>query len=457
MKYIIWPANEDGKRAMQELGAKRTAFFADKKQYGKKWCSKDVISYDEMLEKARLGLEYVIVIASDFYRYEMEWDLKDSGIKNYFAFSQDDINSMKRILPFYLVYGKTKTVSYTEYLAIRRIDRYQRIVIYGVNRILPYLICEVMIQNPKAEIVIARQSIPRWECNTLGCRLEEFDVDSDEYDCMILNVRHNQDDIRNTMMNKSLSYEVIDIYDAEDYEPVFRYPELGRFRNIHKGKRGFVVATGPSLRIEDLNKLHEHGEICISVNKVYRAYDQTPWRADYLGLADPNALDCMISELPDIPGEIFVGDSIFHVDTREKISGVNYFHFKEHGFLPHRPRFTDDFTKGTYWSGTITYDFGLQFAAYLGFSEIYIIGADNDFSKPVADKSNHFISNYYDGAEKNIAYVPYHEKEINLAYEQAEIYSRSHGFRIFNATRGGKLEAFERVDFDELFKEHCYE
>ena len=33
----------------------------------------------------------------------------------------------------------------------------------------------------------------------------------------------------------------------------------------------------------------------------------------------------------------------------------------------------------------------------------------------------------------------------------AENYSRNHNFRIYNATRGGKLEMFERVEFDSLF------
>ena len=41
--------------------------------------------------------------------------------------------------------------------------------------------------------------------------------------------------------------------------------------------------------------------------------------------------------------------------------------------------------------------------------------------------------------------------EMNTAYEAAEEFSRELGFRIYNATRGGKLEVFERVDFDSLF------
>ena len=42
------------------------------------------------------------------------------------------------------------------------------------------------------------------------------------------------------------------------------------------------------------------------------------------------------------------------------------------------------------------------------------------------------------------------EMKIFRSYQIAEEYSRTHGFRIFNATRGGCLEVFERVDFDLL-------
>lgn len=33
---------------------------------------------------------------------------------------------------------------------------------------------------------------------------------------------------------------------------------------------------------------------------------------------------------------------------------------------------------------------------------------------------------------------------------EAKQYADTHGVRIFNATRGGKLDVFERVDLDEI-------
>lgn len=36
-------------------------------------------------------------------------------------------------------------------------------------------------------------------------------------------------------------------------------------------------------------------------------------------------------------------------------------------------------------------------------------------------------------------------------YVAAKQYADSHGIKIYNATRGGKLEVFTRVDFGSLF------
>ena len=36
-------------------------------------------------------------------------------------------------------------------------------------------------------------------------------------------------------------------------------------------------------------------------------------------------------------------------------------------------------------------------------------------------------------------------------YMCAKEYAERHEIKIYNATRGGKLEVFERVDFDSLF------
>jgi hypothetical protein len=71
----------------------------------------------------------------------------------------------------------------------------------------------------------------------------------------------------------------------------------------------------------------------------------------------------------------------------------------------------------------------------------------------------HFTDDYADIKLKeamdlsgNIAEPSLILKTQEKYYAYAERYSRDHGFRIYNATRGGELEVFERVDFDGLFR-----
>ena len=42
-------------------------------------------------------------------------------------------------------------------------------------------------------------------------------------------------------------------------------------------------------------------------------------------------------------------------------------------------------------------------------------------------------------------------ERFELGYQAAEAYAKEHQIKIYNATRGGKLEIFERVEFDSLF------
>jgi hypothetical protein len=41
--------------------------------------------------------------------------------------------------------------------------------------------------------------------------------------------------------------------------------------------------------------------------------------------------------------------------------------------------------------------------------------------------------------------------EMDITYEAAKKYADTHGIKIINITRRGKLELFPRVDFDSTF------
>ena len=64
------------------------------------------------------------------------------------------------------------------------------------------------------------------------------------------------------------------------------YEKLKSLKDQHKGERCFIVATGPSLRIEDLNLLRN--EFTFSMNSIFLLFDETDWRPTYYGIQFPD-------------------------------------------------------------------------------------------------------------------------------------------------------------------------
>lgn len=129
------------------------------------------------------------------------------------------------------------------------------------------------------------------------------------------------------------------------------------------------------------------------------------------------------------------------------------------------PYFSSDCSRRVYTAGTITYEM-LQLAVYMGFQEIYLLGMDfsysverhNDNSITKNGVCNHMKEieweeqKFYKAISKkyNESYMA--DIDLQLAgYKAAKEYVDSHGIEIYNATRGGKLEVFPRVNFDDLF------
>ena len=86
----------------------------------------------------------------------------------------------------------------------------------------------------------------------------------------------------------------------------------------------------------------------------------------------------------------------------------------------------------------------------MGCKEIYLLGVDCNFTG-----TNDHAFNYKMSNEGQNMFLE-HGDEIALrqqkAYKAAKDYADSHGIKIYNATRGGKLEVFERISLEEAIK-----
>ncbi len=452
MQYILFGAGEMGKKALWFLGYERVKCFVDNNRFGNELEMKDIISFSQF--QAVYNENYIVVITSEKYHIEMEEQLKGAGIYRYFIFREEDIWKINDVLPWYNLYGKAETVSYTKVLSDNSVKKYKKIAIYGTNNYMQYLISEIAIQTGDISCIkgIISENDDCNPCVDIQC--VALDDIYGEIDCLIINTARTESDIRDRIAQRAHSFDLIDIYDSDKFEKSFYYPQLKKFKNIHKGERVFLVGNGPSLRIEDLETLHKHNEICFGFNKIYQIYNKTGWRANYFAITDACMLSNCCNDINSISADIFIGDVFCDGLNNYYNDNVNHIHLKMQEYWPNYPGFSDNICNGVCWGYTVTYDVGLQVAAYMGFSEIYLIGVDNSTVGNVTDDRNHFLKNYYSEQEKRVLKnfdSVLANKKTEKAYEMAEIYSRRHGFRIYNATRGGKLEAFERVDFDKLF------
>ena len=233
----------------------------------------------------------------------------------------------------------------------------------------------------------------------------------------------------------------------------YQNPNLSQFKNIYTERdRCFIVATGPSLRLEDLETLHNHNEITFSVNRVYKAFPLILWRPTYYFVSDPEMLLLYEQDVLNIDVKYkFLSDQyppFWNRNLGKK--GLYRYHSRPEYEKLDEEIFSEDITLGMYSSMTVVY-LALQTAIYMGFKKIYIIGSDCEYHKnDGTDDKSHFIEGY---AKKEIATKPYvlELEQIFKSYRSAKNYADNHGIKIYNATRGGKLEIFERVNFDSLF------
>lgn len=232
---------------------------------------------------------------------------------------------------------------------------------------------------------------------------------------------------------------------------------LARYKNAYTGKRCFLVGNGPSLNPDDLTRLHEAGEITFAFNRVYNIFDQTPWRPSFYISQDEKMLSgCAdIVDKLALPVKLIPIQLTWYNDIR--INDASWFSIAPPAEEAGKPLdFSDDVSQRIYNAGTAMYT-AAQLASYMGFSEIYFIGVDHHFrvsqnnqGEIVVDENarDYFTEEYNKDRDK--LYIPNTERST-LTYVAIREQCKARGIRVFNATRGGKLEVFPRVDFDTLF------
>ncbi|UKK56816.1 6-hydroxymethylpterin diphosphokinase MptE-like protein [Prevotella communis] len=235
---------------------------------------------------------------------------------------------------------------------------------------------------------------------------------------------------------------------------VFRASSI---KGKYVGKRCFIVCNGPSLRPEDLTKIHEHGDVSVAMNMIGKVYESTPWRPNILVHTDASVFkpkNKIIALQTETEYHVYQKKDFWK--TIHATGNKVYVKLETSRRLLDDPMFSIDSSVFQYSIGTTTYE-AIEWAVHLGCKEIYLLGCDMSYSYNMLrdgtivrnESGKDYFYNSPDEMPEKIIVVP--TWEMNTAYEAAEKFSYQYGFRVYNATRGGKLEVFERVDIDKLF------
>jgi len=227
---------------------------------------------------------------------------------------------------------------------------------------------------------------------------------------------------------------------------------LAALKDIHKGQRAFIIGNGPSLKQTNMSKLK--GEITFGMNRIYLMFPELGFSTTYLSVVNDLVIEQTASDLAalQIPKFLTWRSRRFFQTLQPSTFNLPTFLYTAYD----SPSFSHD-VRGRVWEGaTVTY-VTMQLAFHMGISEAILIGVDHNYEtkgKPNTtvtsdgDDPNHFNPAYFgkgfrwqlpDLETSEIAY-----RMARRAYEQA-------GRRILDATVGGKLTIFEKVDYNSLF------
>jgi hypothetical protein len=238
-----------------------------------------------------------------------------------------------------------------------------------------------------------------------------------------------------------------------------------------EGQRCFIIGCGPSITSQNLLPLQT--ETCIGLNEFYLHPD-----ARSIGLR--YYLFSGAANHPKIPRvrilnmyrdmHVRTGSAILllHRRDRELVEGE--------GLLDGRTVFYLDFacqweqvdargidaTQQMYRAQNVAV-MAIQVAIYMGCSEIVLLGLDHDWLSRFAGRlPTHFYRPGESATERDgvldwqgVNYRFYLERLLTLwnQYEYLRRFAESKGIRILNATKGGVLDVFDRVEYEDLVGE----
>ncbi len=235
------------------------------------------------------------------------------------------------------------------------------------------------------------------------------------------------------------------------------------FHNLHHGKRCFILATGSSINKQNLKLLE--GEICFAVSNFFVHSDYDLIRPLYY---------CVPSYHPPIPEENWLSwMASLDKGSKDAIMFFSLFDIERNlrnGLFADRQvhflNFAGDWNTLLKHGADLTVPvpspgssvvMPLMISLYMGFRQIYLLGCDHDWALQ-SGENVHFYDEKEDAINRGSydEWVDWEEQfrgyiRLWQQYKAIRHVSNANSIEIYNATAGGLLDVFPRVEFESLF------
>lgn len=246
---------------------------------------------------------------------------------------------------------------------------------------------------------------------------------------------------------------------------------LAALKDVHKGKRAFIIGNGPSLKQTNTSKLKN--EITFGMNRIYLAFPEWGFTTSYLCVTNDLVVEQFVDDISALPIPKFIAwrshrhfkaqfsNSQFSnspipespaSSLQSPISSLPTFVYTTYT----GPKFSTD-VRWRVWEGATVTNLALQLAFHMGIEKAILIGVDHNFAdkgeanKTIVsqgDDANHFMPNYFG---KGVKWQLPDLDTSEIGYALARDAYLKAGREVVDATIGGKLKIFPKVEYGSLF------
>jgi hypothetical protein len=190
-------------------------------------------------------------------------------------------------------------------------------------------------------------------------------------------------------------------------------------------------------------------EFTFGLNRIYLLFPELGFNSTYFVSINDLVIQQFARDIQELPIPKFLAwRSHHHI---QPTADMSFLYTSYTG-----PKFSGD-VSGRVWEGATVTFVAMQLAFHMGFEQVILIGVDHNFTSKgnpnqtvtsEGDDPNHFASNYFG---KGFKWQLPDLQTSEMAYRMAKKAYEKAGRLVLDATRGGKLTVFPKVDYDSLF------